>query len=133
MRKISRKGLKRKADKLFSEQVRCVGKCELKGLDSIRCGGSLQCMHIDTRGKHAIRWKFQNAICGCAGHHIYYTYHENDWMKLIKKHFPEKYKFVEEHQSAIWDKNIDRVLEELTDGFEVHDLSVANEGGELYD
>jgi hypothetical protein len=115
MRKITKKGLKKKCDKLWSLKIREIGYCELKGLDDIHCGGYLQAMHVDTRGKHAIRWNLLNGICGCQGHHVYYTYHDKEWMKLVKKHFPKKYRFNQKHQSDIWDKDIDKVYEQLND------------------
>lgn len=104
---------KDKADKLFSLKVREAGACELMGLDEINCGGGLQCAHIDTRGKHAIRWNTMNALCLCQGHHVYYTFNPKKWDIVVKQFFPDKYKFVEKHQSDIWDKDIDRVLNEL--------------------
>lgn len=118
----TRKSLKKDADKLFSLIVRSKGRCELAGLDNIHCGGVLQCMHIDTRGKHAIRWNEMNAICGCAGHHVYYTNNPKAWDEIVKKHFPKKYKFVEEHQNDIWDKDIEKVIEELKISYREHDL-----------
>ena len=118
----TRKSLKKNADKLFSLIVRSKGRCELAGLDNIHCGGVLQCMHIDTRGKHAIRWNEMNAICGCASHHVYYTNNPKAWDEIVKKHFPKKYKFVEEHQNDIWDKNIEKVIEELKISYREHDL-----------
>jgi hypothetical protein len=127
MRKITRKGLKKKCDKMFSLLIRSKGYCELRGKDGISCGGVLQCAHIYTRGKHAIRWNPLNAVCLCAGHHVYYTNNPKKWDLIVEKEFPEKYKFVEEHQSDIWDKDIEKVLYELTDDFERHDLSLENE------
>ena len=113
MRKITKKGQKRKADKLFSLKVRSLGFCELEGKDWISCGGPLHCAHIDTRGKHAIRWNPMNAVCICAGHHVYYTNHPKDWDIVVSDFFPRKYHFVEVHQSDIWDKDIEKVLEAL--------------------
>ena len=112
-KKISRKGLKNKCDELFSLEVRYLGYCQLAGLDGINCGGHLQCAHIDTRGKHAIRWNRMNALCLCGGHHWYYTNNPKKWDKIVKKHFPKKFKFVEKHQSDIWDKDLDKVYTRL--------------------
>jgi hypothetical protein len=105
--------LKDKCDKLWSLKIREKGYCELEGLDNIKCGGYLQGMHVDTRGKHAIRWNLMNGICGCQGHHVYYTYHEKAWMELVKKYFPAKYRFNQKHQSDIWDKDLDKVYKSL--------------------
>lgn len=112
-KKVNKKPLKKKADRLFSLKVREAGACELMGLDGIKCGGSLQCAHIDTRGKHAIRWNIMNALCLCQGHHVYYTFNPKKWDIVVERFFPDKYKFVEKHQNDIWDKDIERVLESL--------------------
>ena len=114
MRQITRKGLKAKCDKLFSLKMREIGICELRSLDTITCGGGLQCAHVDTRGKHAIRWNPLNALCICAGHHVYYTNNPRKWDKIIKKYFPKRWKFVEKHQSDIWDKDILSIIEGLS-------------------
>jgi hypothetical protein len=54
-----------------------------------------------------------NAVCLCAGHHVWYTNNPNAWDKIVKKVFPKKFKFVEKHQSDIWDKNIEKVYDDL--------------------
>ena len=113
MKKISRKGLIRKLDKLFSLKVREKGYCELKGKDTIRCGGVLQCAHITTRSRKALRWDFNNAICICSGHHVWYTKNPDSWVKIIGKEFYEKGLYVAGHANLAWDKNLEKVLEEL--------------------
>lgn len=113
MRKPSRKTLKRKADKLFSEKVREVGMCELAGLDDIKCGGNLQCMHIIGRSNYNLRWDSYNAICGCSGHHRYYTSHPFEFYELIQKHWPEQYKYLLKNKNDFWDKDYDKVFEDL--------------------
>ena len=115
IKKGSKASKKRKADKIFSEKIREVGVCELKGLDNIKCGGNLQCMHIIGRSNHNLRWDSMNAICGCAGHHRYYTSHPFEFYELIQKNWPEQYKYLQEWKNEVWDKDIDRVLKELGD------------------
>ncbi len=85
----------------------------MAGKDDIHCGGGLQCAHIDTRGKHSIRWNRMNAVCLCGGHHVWYTNNPSAWDKIVKKVFPKKFRYVEKHQSDIWDKDIVKVLLEL--------------------
>lgn len=106
----AKKKLKLKADKLFSLKTRSIGYCELAGKDTIRCGGNLQCAHIETRGAHAIRWNDMNALCLCAGHHVYYTNNPREWDLQVALWFPDKWKYVEKHRRDIWDKNIEKVL-----------------------
>lgn len=108
-----KKRQKDKADRLFSLKIREIGYCELAGKDTIHCGGGLQCAHIETRGAHGIRWNELNAVCLCAGHHVYYTNNPNAWDKIVVQEFPVKWAFVEENRYLKWDKNIEKVLEEL--------------------
>ena len=89
--KFNKTKSKRELDKLFSLAVRSCGRCELQGMYFIHCGGNLQCMHIIGRGNLYLRWNRSNAICGCAGHHVYYTYHPEAWRELLIKMFPHKY------------------------------------------
>lgn len=98
-KKVKRKTLRNKADKLFSAIIRRVGYCEFANKDTIHCGGPLQCAHIETRGNYAIRWRLENALCLCGGHHWWYTNHEKKWQEMIKKWFPIKWKFYEKHKN----------------------------------
>lgn len=92
--------LKRKADTLFSKYIRGkYGYCQLEGKDKIHCGGVLQCMHIETRGIIALRYSEDNVLCGCQGHHVYYTYHPGQWIEFIADKYPEKMKYVMEHKN----------------------------------
>ena len=63
-RKPSRKTLKLKLDKLFSEIVRSLGYC-------LRCRNTenLQCAHIYSRRFLVTRWDFNNALCLCSRCH----------------------------------------------------------------
>lgn len=97
-KKIKKSTLKNKADKLFSLWVRRVGVCELAGKDTIHCGGNLQTMHIFTRGITSLRYNPINVVCGCAGHHVYYTFHPEDWVALVAKWFPEKWEWLIHHR-----------------------------------
>ena len=83
MKKISRTGLKKKLDKLFSLKVRSVGKCE-------RCGSTsnLQCAHVYSRKNLSIRWDLENAVCLCLKDHLYWAHKEpiefTEWVKGIR-------------------------------------------------
>lgn len=68
---ISRKGLIKKLDILFSKKVREIGYCQ-------RCHKTenLQCAHIFSRKSKSIRWDFGNALCLCAGCHLYWWHLE---------------------------------------------------------
>lgn len=115
MKKPSRKTLKAKCDRLFSEKVRQVGMCELAGLDDVQCNGNLQCMHIVGRAHHALRWDSFNAICGCAAHHIFYTNNPTLFAMVISENWPEQWAYLQEHRNEFWDKDLDKVYEMLVD------------------
>lgn len=112
-KKVKRSTLSNKADKLFSLKIREVGICMLAGIDKVKCGGSLQCMHIVGRANRRLRWDDMNALCGCAGHHTYYTNHPWEWVGIIQNKFPSKYAYIEKHRNEIWDKDILKILSEL--------------------
>ena len=113
MRKITRKSLKAKCDKLFSEKIRKQGWCTFDGVDDVKCGGSLQCAHIIGRANFRLRWDERNAFCLCAGHHTYYTNHPWEWHEIIADNWPSIYKYVNEHRNEIWDKDYEKVLSNL--------------------
>ena len=64
-RKPSKKTIKAKADKLFSEYIRSVGKCEWCGRTDMR----LECAHINSRRFLVTRWEPINAVCLCSACH----------------------------------------------------------------
>lgn len=66
-------------DDLAREACRQRGSCEAAGLDSIRCGGSLQWAHILSRNYHKVRWDSDNCLYLCAAHHTFYTYRPVHW------------------------------------------------------
>jgi len=66
------KGLKGKADALFSEIIRAQGFCEADGWDNRPCSPQLQTAHIVTRGRSATRTDTRNAFCICFAHHRYF-------------------------------------------------------------
>ena len=68
---------KHEADRLFSLYIRdrdgeCVGHTFVP---EVACKGELQCMHLVSRGYLAVRWDPQNALAGCAAHHMFLTEH----------------------------------------------------------
>jgi len=91
MNKLSKTSLKKKMDKLFAEKVREMGFCQ-------RCGktSNLQCAHIYSRKNLSIRWDFENAVCLCAGCHLFWAHQEpvefTNWVRDFKalKYLEEK-------------------------------------------
>ncbi len=113
MKKPSKKTLKLRADKLFRDKVRSLGRCELRGLDHIECSGDLQTMHIIGRSNHRLRWELLNSICGCSGHHFWYTNNPFYFFELVKREFPGRYEFVTQYKNTVWDKDIESVIARL--------------------
>jgi len=112
-KKFNKTKAKRKLDKLFSLKIRSYGKCLLaKGFDKVHCGGQLQTAHIIGRSNLRLRWDLGNAWCICAGHHIYYTYHPEDWRDLLTAHYPH-YKWLLEHRNETIKFNEQYYLEKL--------------------
>lgn len=109
-KKVKRTTLKAKADKLFRDIVRSRGECQLRGLDHVACDDELQTMHIVGRGNYRLRWEEENALCGCSGHHFYYTNNPYFWGILIQEKFPEKHAFIMQHKNEYWDKDYEKVL-----------------------
>jgi len=101
MKKPNKRSLKKRADVLFSLNVRKHGRCQFKGLDKIRCSAVLQCAHIETRGTNKLRFDQQNALCLCSRHHWYYTNHPADFNKMVQEFFSSQWKYIEKHKHEL--------------------------------
>ena len=86
MRKISRKGLKRKADRIFSAWIRSEGACEWCGIRN----DTLQCCHIFSRKYLVTRWEMDNAICMCAGCHFKSHAQPLEFAEFVKGYLGKK-------------------------------------------
>lgn len=70
----------KRADAAFSAAIRARGRCELAAMHpDLECSGALQCCHIKSRRYRAIRWSEDNALAGCAAHHVYFTHRPEEW------------------------------------------------------
>ena len=120
-RKITRKGLRNKLDKLVSEIVRKRGKCE-------RCGKkqNLQCCHIFGRTYLNTRWSLENLLCLCPDCHINFAHKQPilfaEWVKSYLGHYQQgedKYNLLKESHNIIYKPTIEdlqlkyKILEEL--------------------
>lgn len=87
MTATKRTSLRKRADTEFSKWVRNRdGKCVVAPwFPNIKCNGNLQCCHIISRRYHAIRWSPDNAVAGCAAHHLYGTHHPLEWEQAVRK------------------------------------------------
>lgn len=87
----SYKGLKARADKLFSEVIRSVGYCEATFYNDVSCSQQLQCMHINSRRFNSTRCDTRNAFSGCAAHHRFFTDHPREFSRFITTTWAQKY------------------------------------------
>lgn len=69
---IKRSSVIKKLDKVFSQIIRSKGFCEHCGVSD----RTLQCAHIYSRRHKNIRWDKENALCLCAGCHLFWWHHE---------------------------------------------------------
>ena len=85
------KGVKGRADKLFSEIIRSTGYCEAQGFNDIKCSPQLHTMHIVSRKYNATRCDTRNAFSGCAAHHRFYTDHPREFSRFITQTWAQDY------------------------------------------
>jgi hypothetical protein len=82
--------------------------CQIRNKDNRKCGGDLQAMHIVTRGVPGIKYDKLNGLCGCRDHHKYYTHHPEFWAALIQRHWPERWKYLNDEKWQKVHPDIDR-------------------------
>lgn len=97
-KKVKKSTLRNKADLLFSQAIRSPGLCFSAGM-YIKCGGSLQCAHIISRGTTSLRFDPMNAIPLCMGHHRWFHQHPFEFVEFVKQAFPKQYKYVMAHKN----------------------------------
>lgn len=66
----------------FNVRARAHFRCQLNGIDRIKCNGNLQGAHVVTRGVHGIKFNYRNGRCLCQAHHKYYTHHPEEWSQI---------------------------------------------------
>ena len=74
--KPTKRSVTKKLDKIFSEIVRSIGKCQ-------NCPKTepLNSAHIFSRANRSVRWSFLNSICLCVKCHFYF--HQNPLLFAI--------------------------------------------------
>jgi hypothetical protein len=93
--------MKKKCDVLFSKKVRSVGYCQFSGKSPTKCGGQLQCCHIEARDNLRLRWEPQNVLCLCYAHHTRGHRRPLEFIEVIQEYYPEKWKYVMTHKNEI--------------------------------
>ena len=96
LRRKKRKANMRQCDAVFSKLVRSHGYCQgqhyISPFDgrAIECKGPLQCAHIMSRVYRATRWSWDNALCLCAAHHLWWTHHPLEWHEFVEDKIGEQ-------------------------------------------
>jgi hypothetical protein len=126
------KGIKGKADTLYSQIIRSQGYCEAEGYGERRCSNQLQTAHLITRGRSATRTDTRNGFCLCFSHHRWFhdyprefshfisgtwaaDYYDHVYQKSItptKVDWQERYDFLKRIESGELDLKTARSLEE---------------------
>ena len=112
MRKLSRKGLKLKADRLFSAYIRSRGKCEWCG----ETNNTLQCAHIFSRRFLVTRWDELNALCLDAKCHFKAHHKPLEFAEFVKDHLGEKkyYKLMRKAKTSVKKVDLKEVCRKYT-------------------
>ena len=127
MRKITRKGLVRKLDKIVGDIVK------KRDVTCVCCGTSqnLTPGHLFSRVAYSTRWDLDNVFAQCVNCNFR---HESDPYPLMKyaklilgEDGVEELHFKYVHPVKYRDFQLQELLDELTDTFEEHDKSVSNE------
>jgi hypothetical protein len=117
-RPISKKGLKKKLDELWSELVKreAGNKCEVCGKTEY-----LNSHHIVGRRNLRLRWELYNGVCLCAGCHTFKTnsFHQNPiWAdEWLRENRSEDYRLVKQTMNEIKKWTMDEMME-LREDFE---------------
>jgi hypothetical protein len=117
-RPISKKGLKKKLDELWSELVKQEAgyKCEVCGKKEY-----LNSHHIVGRRNLRLRWETYNGVCLCSGCHTFKrdSAHQNPiWFdEWLRDNRSEDYKLVKQTMNEIKKWTMDEMLE-LREEFE---------------
>jgi hypothetical protein len=128
VRKISKKTLKNKADKLFSLLIRKRGTCEMCGQDK----KDLQCAHVITRSTIHLRYDTRNSLCLCSGCHLRW-HHSPLWaITWYKSVYPENAKYLLKQKNVI-ERNFDyqEVIDKLKKTIHEVELNEEADKGEF--
>lgn len=110
MRKITKRGIKKKLDAICSEIVRRVDKCVRCGKD----GGdvTLHCAHIFSRKNMSTRWDLDNLVCLCYRCHYHwahpYPVFFTEWAKIYLGEI--KYEALKARATAIKKWTLDEMI-----------------------
>jgi len=110
IKKPSKTTLRNKADKLFSAKIRARGACQLCG----KKDDTLQCAHIISRSNLHLRYNEKNALCLCAGDHLFWHRNPLSAIRWLQETYPDLYDYLFDEQHVL-ERNFDytKVIESL--------------------
>ena len=112
MRVATKKSLKAKADKLWSEIIRSIGFCEICGKNQ-----NLNAHHVVGRINYALRWDLKNGICLCAGCHTFNrtSAHNNPlaFVEFFKSIRPDDYEYLLSRKNLLVKPDYEQILNYL--------------------
>jgi hypothetical protein len=110
MKKLTKKSLTRRLDKLVSDIVRERGQCAW-----CKKNEGLECCHIFSRRYRSVRWDFDNLVCLCHSHHFYSHSNPLLFAEFIKEYLGNlKYTQLKQKARSIKKYTLDE-LQELYD------------------
>ena len=91
MARVTKSSLTRRLDRVCSEIVRSIGRCE-------KCGGveNLQCCHIFSRTYRSTRWDLDNLICLDAKCHRWAHNQPTKFTDFVKARLGSRYEILNE-------------------------------------
>ena len=116
MKKFNKTRAKKKLDQKFSAYIRIIGFCEAEGkVPGVKCGGGLQCAHIENRSNIHLRWDENNCLCLCHGHHFWFHRNPLQFIEFLLKYQKHKYDYVRKNRNQL-QKFTEEFYEEMMEG-----------------
>ena len=112
LRVATKKSLKAKCDKLWSEIIRSIGYCEMCGSNQ-----NLQAHHIMGRINYSLRWDLRNGICLDASCHTFSrnSAHNSplEFAEWFKANRPEDYEYLLSKKNLLVKPDYEQILNYL--------------------
>jgi len=113
-KRVKRKTLKNKANKLWKEAIweRDDDKCQYCGMPSRNAH------HVVGKANHRLRWELLNGLNLCPKHHTFDTKFSAHGTPTIfaewfKKTYPYRNTYIKKYVNEVWDKDYDKVFKGL--------------------
>lgn len=101
-RKRKKASIQKRCDTLASAYYRRLTPyCQAAGKVNMKCGGPIQWCHILGRGNLRIRYEPYNHLILCAGAHVWFTHHPQEWFEFVQEHYPDKWALAQAHKDEV--------------------------------